>query len=329
MYIKDTWLLVRYTRDKKKVLVNLYWLLKERYYMIVISDIYLNKEIELSNGNIIISDGVGLNIIDCTKRYTTRLKFIGIDAMISENVCYFTWRYATPKNTDSGISISTDLDSEVDKINNRMSLIGADTTVCTDGIQILKRASTVKNKDSIEQNTIYTDTCEVKEDIKCKVTDGGFVNINLIKCCTCKLEADGPVNLRFIDGSSYIEVTADDKIYCDSLFRAMITQDIITRTKRIIDCCYEDDNTEEHSIYLDFSNLDLVDRFRLHDKYNKIRSITLDFKGKYVIMEQFAIKFICREDMNITIKYSNREMQRVLEILFGEQKNCKIIYTGE
>ena len=217
----------------------------------------------------------------------------------------------------------------MNKLNSRMSLIGADNTVCTDGIQIIERANGTKSKDSIEQNTVYADICRVKEDIKCKVTDGGFVNLNLISCCTCKLETDKPVNLRFIDAGQYILAYTDDNIYCDTVCSVMITDKIITRTKRIINCYYSDDSTDDHDAYLDFSNLDLVDKFTINDKNNKIRHMIIDFKDKYVMMEQHAIKFFVRYNMNITIKYSNREMQKVLEVLFGGSKSYKIIYTGE
>lgn len=331
MYIKDTWLLVRYTKDKKKVLVNLYWLLKERYFLLMISDIQLPREMELSNGNIIISDGTGLDIIDCTKHpnSVTRLDFTGIGVIIGvSNNWYMTWRYDTIK-TDWSTAISTDIDSEVNKLNSRMSLIGVDNNACTDGVQIIERANVIKNKGYIKQNTVYTIVCDTKEDVRCQVTDDGFVNLNFVQCYTCKLETDGHVNLRYIDGGQYVFVLTDDNVYCNTICRAAITYNMLARTKRIIDCYCVDDSTEDHDVYIDLSKLDLLNKFRIQDKNNTIRSITLDFKDKYVMMEPYAIEHICRGNMDIIIKYSNRKMQTILEVMLEKEENCKIIYTGE
>lgn len=277
--IKTTWILVRYTRDNKKVLVNLYWLLREKYFLLMISDIQLPREIELSNGNIMISDGIGLDVIDCTKTYNIKLKFTGIDIIIGVNKDrYVTWRYSVnkknnyladkyilfPENIVDSDFIGTELDSEVQRLNKRMSLISARRAFGTDGVQLIETDNTNNNnKEYIKQNTLYTDDCRVKEEVVCKVTDGGFVNTGHIDALECKIEADEHVNLRFIDGVKFTSILTDDNIHCDGIFRSMIGVDMLTRTKRVIDCVTVPMQEEVHDMYIDLSNLDLIDKYRI------------------------------------------------------------------
>lgn len=184
MNIKDTWLLIR---SDKNILVNLYWFIKCRSCGLCIKHTLIEHEIALSDGNMkLINDTAGIeSLIDITERNAIyRLNFTG------GNVLLISHDKKDINANSTAVSrfipcidynIETDLDSEVERLNKRLKLIGSDVVKTTDGVEVLDW-----NEDD---ESVNSEKLKVHHFGVMDVTDCNVLNIT-----ECLL--DGEVNMR-------------------------------------------------------------------------------------------------------------------------------------
>lgn len=323
--MEEEWILIRDDLE-----MNAKWFIEYRFMGLSMRPELINKEIALSNGNIrkivprVATDGKG----QLLKRHVYVFK-PGISVAITPVGDELKGIYSyTNKKTYTESS----LDTEIDKLNRRMRLIGSDRQFSTDGVSLVQiiDIDELKKEDASSRNikikrksSSIRDTCMIKECVDINVDRLDFLNIRSYEFKGVRLI--GNKHLRYIEVNpidSY-KLNMGEGVTCEMIQNANLTASDMNKIKRIYNCSISEN-------FVDLSNIDYISSMGLMLGENTGSETHIHFGDKFVIMSTNSIFRIEEKDLRIT--YSNPDMSCVLR-KFAHRANgvmgkVKLVYEG-
>lgn len=324
--MEDEWILIR---DDLKM--NVKWFLEHRCLGMSIKPELINKEIALSNGNIrrVVPRAVTDDRGQLLKRHVYVFK-PGISVAITPVGDELKGIYSyTNKKTYTENS----LDTEIDKLNRRMSLIGSDRQFSTDGVSLVQiiDIDELKKEDASSRNIMIKrkpssirDACVVvKECIDINVDKLDFLNLKNYEFKGVRLT--GNKHLRYIEVNptdSY-KLNMSEGVTCEMVHNANLTASDMNKIKRIYNCSISEN-------FVDLSNIDYISSMGLMLDENTGSETHIHFGDKFVIMSTNSIFRIEEKDLRIT--YSNPDMTDIIR-RFAKNANAmigkvEVVYEG-
>lgn len=323
--MEDEWILIRDDLE-----MNVKWFIEHRCLGMSIRPELINKEMDLSNGNIrkivprVATDGKG----QLMKRHVYVFK-PGISVAITPVGDELKGIYSyTNKKTYTESS----LDTEIDKLNRRMSLIGSDRQFSTDGVSLVQiiDIDDLKKEDASSRNIMIKrkpssirDTCMIKECVDINVDRLDFLNIISHEFKGVRLT--GNKHLRYIKVNpidSY-KLNMDEGVTCEMIQNANLKASDMNKIKRIYNCSISEN-------FVDLSNIDYISSMGLMLDENTGSETHIHFGDKFVIMSTNSIFRIEEKDLRIT--YSNPDMSDIIR-RFAKKENgvigkVNVVYDG-
>lgn len=347
MKVEYTWLHIKDGESGKKLVVNLKWLLAWRMITgLNISDRYVDREIELSNGNLKWVDkdfecvGIRASIVfkfNDIHYIVYNDKFnIKADLVLLDRDEIFENKHV--------IKIETDYDEKVQKLNKRLSLLGSDNAYkITNGTNIINidQHSKINNYDDLVNNTLfmYEDDIRLNKDLYLCVDDCDFVNLGGIQFDDIDLYSNKEKYLQYLNG--YMTEHDDNFFNIDGNISmeeahqvALVGERYKIRAKRIRYCFIK---LAEVPDYIDLSYLDSIDSFTITDEDGlmafEVQKV-IDFKDKFIIFKNMqALQFYVFRS-KLTIRSSNIETYNILDKMMdrmtsSRKQNVKLEFTGK
>lgn len=357
MLIQDVWVLTM-KKDGKYLICNMKWLIEHRAFGVVAFEEAatslknIDYEIKLSNGNMKWVDSIesltAVDFTDITSKENnwdsgktaihTGTDAISIAKTQSGVTAVHDW-YA-----GRGIYID-DREDEVNKLNNRLSIIGSKDHYSTDGVDI--KLWTYEQPKRVDPYKIYFEGEEspvlIEDDSSIDVTNWDFLDLaTYYDYEDIEITAKGNKKLRYLqlDYEEYAldkwesaphKVRIKDNIDIESVSDVQILAKNVKRFKRLYDCTaglYSQYSKKE--VELDLSNADYIGYRGLVAGYYMER-VTLDFKDKYVVLCKDAIYITehgKKHNQKVTIRYSNPEMHEQMEV-YKRDDNFTVEYYEE
>lgn len=356
MLIQDVWVLTM-KKDGKYLICNMKWLAEHRAFGVVaFKEVAtplknIDYEIKWSDGNMKWVDSIEglavINFTDITSKENnwdsgktaihTSTAAISIVKTKSGITAVHDW-YA-----GRGIYIN-DREDEVNKLNNRLSIIGSKDNYCTDGVDI--KLWTYEQPKRVDPYKIYLEDGDhvlIEDDSSIDVTNWDFLDLAMsYDYEDIEITAKGNKKLRYLQlnyeeyalnkwRSAPHKVRIGDNIDIESALDVQILDKNVKRFKRLYDCTaglYSQYSRKE--ITLDLSNTDYIGYRGLVAGYYMER-VTLDFKDKYVVLCKDAIYITehgKKHNQKVTIRYSNPEMHEQMEV-YKRDDNFTVEYYGE
>lgn len=340
MKVESTWLNIKDGESGKKLVVNLKWLLAWRSVTgLNISDKYVDREIELSNGNLKWVD----KDFECVGISTTvNFKFNGACYTVYNDKFNIRVDLTLHNEFTDGIEIETDFDEKVQKLNKRLSLLGSDGTYrITNGTNIINvdEHSKIHNYDDIVSNTlfVYDDDIRLNKDLYLCADDCDFVNLGGIQFDDIDLYSNKEKYLQYLNG--YMTEHDDNFFHIDGNISmeeahqvALVGERYKIRAKRIRYCFIK---LAEVPDYIDLSYLDFIDSLNITDENGlmafEVQKV-IDFKDKFIIFKNMqALQFYAFRS-KLTIRSSNVETYNTLKKMIDRmesfrKQNVKLEFT--
>lgn len=331
MNIKDVWVTLR-VKENKSLKANLYWLMAWRWDGVYICDGLVDREIELSNGNMYWSD---------TQEKLEKYKFclendIAYEVIINEKIAHING-YGKSDGFDV---LASDNVTEANKRNKRLNLIGSRERYKSDGIEMIKyiEYKPIYKRSLIDTNDKHLDTCEadveVGKKVTVNVTDYHTLSLTDYDYLRVDIKAlDGKKkHLRLLEANDSGMLDTDTGIHIESENITVewskylgLSNYNLKSLRRLNSCVIF--GSEDNNRY-DFSNIDYIDPYDGVSIDAPGKSIVLDFGNKFICMTEASIK---SPNTDVLIVYSNPKMTEVLEALErnNEDGYIKIEYQGE
>lgn len=366
MKVESTWLNIKDGESGKKLVVNLKWLLAWRSITgLCIKDEYINREIELSNGNLKWVDK-DFECLDIHKPIImfmfNRLRCVvhndkfNIEVITDLSDCGESMHETEEDQSDdiekirieeniAKIKLETDLDAKVQKLNKRLSLLGSNNTYkTTNGTSIITmdESSKIDNYDDIVGNTLFTYEMDinVKKDLDLNVDNCDFVNLGGLKYDDIALNSNKGKHLQYINGyvnehdDSSLEIGSNISMEEAAMLNIWQINHMID-VKRVNECFLDLVFTPD---YMDLSQLDYVDHLTITDEDGFMmddKTKIIDFKDKFIIFKGAKyLKFYLLNLDKLIIRSSNKEtyyaIGRIVDRLNSPEKRIvKLEFTGE
>ena len=332
MHIDNTWI-----RCDNGILINLKWLLQWRLMTgLNLSPKYIDKEIEISKGNMKWDDGSEHSILDISNDTVSTIELAGAKYCITSNKNGLHV-YIVNSDSSSDIKIETDLDDKVSKINRRLQLIGDNKCMGTNGTYIFSREHCDKVRDvhQLENNALVYQRHDVAvpRNWRLNVDHSDFVSLNdIFYIDEITLESTiGDKHLAYISGESNI-VHVGRNITIEEA--AGINLSLPCNIKRT-DRCMIDLNRCKDMRRIDLSCMEYIDQLFIRDdiETRKHQIHVIDFKDSKPILNKGAASILFDVSMcNVLVTSSDRD---TFEILQNSVKNgisrdrVLVDYTGE
>lgn len=347
MDIEKVWL--RWTEDVENhryLLINLYWFLKYRslglyapriigrdieHILNMSKDVarkQLEYEIALSNGNMVwegtrdIAEDMIVNSESGDDIFAFFINNSCVEVIITCGIgcIYADWYYMHGHQISHCNNIILNAGIENEKLSKRLSLIGSDSRILTDGVDDVEVTRYITS-DLIQDHRNYVVTRQtfkaLYNRIDIDVSKCTFKNLRGIKCTAIRIFGTNK-NLRYIRFTgrlAYVSIDKDINIeQCQDL---NLTADNCRGIKRLTNCSIAVNDT------LDLSNIDYI-----NDLYVASSEAALDFGNKYVILTDNQA--IHNHGDMLKIRYSNPKMTDALnDIRDHNFRKITLEYYGE
>lgn len=334
MNIKDVWVTLR-IKGNKSLLANLYWLIAWRMHGVYICDDLVDREIELSNGNMYWE---ATNEATAGKHIV--YKFCLEDGMqygvcVTEDIAYINFT-GTPNKLVN--VLESDSVTEALKRNKRLKLVGSEEYYKSDGVEMIKFIGRRPNyhKDTIATNDRYIEASEseveVAGNLTVNVTD--FYTLSLVDYDYIEVYITAlgkKKHLRLLEANDSntslilagIDINRDITVEWGSCIG--LSNNNLKSLRRLNNCVIY--GREDYDTY-DFSNIDYINPYVGVNIDAPGESLVLDFGNKFICMSDKSIK---SQNTNVLIVYSNPKMTGVLKELEknNEDGTIKVKYQGE
>lgn len=322
MKVESTWLNIKDGGSGKKLVVNLKWLLAWRSITgLNISDKYVDREIELSNGNLKWVDKdfecIGIHVRIAFKFnsiyyivYNDKFHIKVELSLLEADVIYKNYHV---------IEIETDFDEKVQKLNKRLSLLGSDNAYkVTNGTNIINinQHSRIHNYDDLVDNTIFTyeDGVNIQKDLYLDVSDCDFVDFCGVQYEDIELCSNKEKYLQYINGYSTMfgngGMLIEKTIHAEEASQVCLCRNGmgIFDAKRVRKCYID---LAAYGNYIDLSGIDFIDTLEISDEncdYDAYSEKQIDFGDKFILFSgPNPLEFNLYNEANIKITSSNKE----------------------
>lgn len=333
MHINNTWI-----RCENGVLINLKWALQWRLMTgLNLSPKYIDREIELSTGNMKWDDGSEHSILDVSNYTTKIIELAGAKYSIVSTDKNRLNAYRTSLDNYSDIKIDTDFDDKINKINRRLQLIGESKCMGTNGTYMFSRehCDRVRDVHQLENNTLVyqrNDTA-IPNNWKLNVDNSDFVSLNsvyYIDEITLETTKEDK-HLAYISGESNI-VHVGSNITIEEA--AGINLSLPCNIKRI-DRCMIDLNRCKYMRRIDLSGLEYIDQLFIKDDIDssKHQLHVIDFKDSKPILNKGGASILFDVSMcKVLVTSRDRDTFEILKrsVETGISRDrVTVDYTGE
>ena len=333
MHINNTWI-----KCENGILINLKWMLQWRLMTgLNLSPKYIDREIELSKGNMKWDDGSEHSVLD-TSNYTARtIELAGAKYSIVSTDENRLDVYRTSFDNYSDIKIETDFDDKINKINRRLQLIGESKCMGTNGTYIFSRehCDRVRDVHQLENNALVcqrNDT-NIPNNWRLNVDNSDFVSLNSVYYIDeITLESTKEdKHLAYISGESNI-INIGSNITIEEA--AGINLSLPCNIKRI-DRCMIDLNRYTSMRHIDLSDLEYIDQLLIKDdiESSKHQIHVIDFKDSKPILnkDSASILFdvsVCKVLVTSRDRDTFEILKRSVETGISRDR-VTVDYTGE
>lgn len=333
MHINSTWI-----KCDNGILINLKWLLQWRLMTgLNLSSKYIDREIELSTGNMKWDDGSEHDILDTSNNTVINIELAGAKYSIMSVHESHLNVYMLGADSSSYMKIETDFDAQVNKINRRLQLIGDNKCMGTNGTYIFSREHCDKVRDvhQLENNALVYQRHDVAvpRNWRLNVDHSDFISLNdIFYIDEITLESTiGDKQLAYISGGSNI-VHVGRNIAIEEA--AGINLSLPCNIKRT-DRCMIDLNRCKNLRNIDLSGMEYIDQLFINDdvETSKHQIHVIDFKDSKPILNKGGASILFDVSRcNVLVKSSDRD---TFEILQNSVKNgisrdrVLVDYTGE
>lgn len=333
MHINNTWV-----KCENGILINLKWLLHWRLMTgLNLSSKYIDREIELSKGNMKWDDGSEHSILDISNSNVRIIELTGAKYSIVNTDENKLNVYRTSLDNDSDIKIDTDFDDKINKINRRLQLIGESKCMGTNGTYIFSReyCDRVKDVHQLENNALVCQRNDnnIPNNWRLNVDNSDFVSLSSVYYIDeIKLESTVKnKHLAYISGEGNI-INIGSNITIEEA--AGISLSLPCNIKRI-DRCMIDLNRCNSMRCIDLSGIEYIDQLFIKDdiESSKRQIHVIDFKDSKPILnkDKASILFdvsICKVLVTSSDRDTFEILKRAVETGIS-RANVTVDYTGE
>lgn len=349
MKVEYTWLHIKDGESGKKLVVNLKWLLAWRMTTgLNISDRYVDREIELSNGNLkwvdkdfecvgirasIVFKFNDIHYIVYNDKFNIKADLVLLDRdEIFEN--------------EHVIKIETDYDEKVQKLNKRLSLLGSDNAYkITNGTNIINidQHSKINNYDDLVNNTLfmYEDGINIQKDLYLDVSDCDFVDFGGVQYEDIELCSNKEKYVQYINGYSTMfgngGMLIEKTIHAEEASQLCLCRNGmgILDAKRVRKCYID---LAAYDDYIDLSGIDFIDTLQISDEncdYDAYSEKQIDFGDKFIIFSGAnPLELDLYNEANIRITSSNKKTYDTIKKIVNRveksrKRHLTLEFTGK
>ena len=349
MKVEYTWLHIKDGESGKKLVVNLKWLLAWRLTTgLNISDRYVDREIELSNGNLkwvdkdfecvgirasIVFKFNDIHYIVYNDKFNIKADLVLLDRdEIFEN--------------EHVIKIETDYDEKVQKLNKRLSLLGSDNAYkITNGTNIINidQHSKINNYDDLVNNTIfmYEDGINIQKDLYLDVSDCDFIDFGGVQYEDIELCSNKEKYVQYINGYSTMfgngGMLIEKTIHAEEVSQLCLCRNGmgILDAKRVRKCYID---LAAYDDYIDLSGIDFIDTLQISDEncdYDAYSEKQIDFGDKFIIFSGAnPLELDLYNEANIRITSSNKKTYDTIKKIVNRveksrKRHLTLEFTGK
>ena len=349
MKVEYTWLHIKDGESGKKLVVNLKWLLAWRMITgLNISDRYVDREIELSNGNLKWVD----KDFECVGiRARIVFKFNDIHYIVYNDKFNIKADLVLLDRDDifeneHVIKIETDYDEKVQKLNKRLSLLGSDNAYkITNGTNIINvdEHSKIQNYDDIVNNTLfmYEDGINIQKDLYLDVSDCDFVDFGGVQYEDIELCSNKEKYVQYINGYSTMfgngGMLIEKTIHAEEASQLCLCRNGIgiLDAKRVRKCYID---LAAYDDYIDLSGIDFIDTLQISDEncdYDAYSEKQIDFGDKFIIFSGAnPLELDLYNEANIRITSSNKKTYDTIKKIVNRveksrKRHLTLEFTGK
>lgn len=349
MKVEYTWLHIKDGESGKKLVVNLKWLLAWRLVTgLNISDRYVDREIELSNGNLkwvdkdfecvgirasIVFKFNDIHYIVYNDKFNIKADLVLLDRdEIFEN--------------EHVIKIETDYDEKVQKLNKRLSLLGSDNAYkITNGTNIINidQHSKINNYDDLVNNTLfmYEDGINIQKDLYLDVSDCDFVDFGGVQYEDIELCSNKEKYVQYINGYSTMfgngGMLIEKTIHAEEASQLCLCRNGmgILDAKRVRKCYID---LAAYDDYIDLSGIDFIDTLQISDEncdYDAYSEKQIDFGDKFIVFSGAnPLELDLYNEANIRITSSNKKTYDTIKKIVNRveksrKRHLTLEFTGK
>ena len=349
MKVEYTWLHIKDGESGKKLVVNLKWLLAWRMITgLNISDRYVDREIELSNGNLKWVD----KDFECVGiRARIVFKFNDIHYIVYNDKFNIKADLVLLDRDDifeneHVIKIETDYDEKVQKLNKRLSLLGSDNAYkITNGTNIINidQHSKINNYDDLVNNTLfmYEDGINIQKDLYLDVSDCDFVDFGGVQYEDIELCSNKEKYVQYINGYSTMfgngGMLIEKTIHAEEASQLCLCRNGmgILDAKRVRKCYID---LAAYDDYIDLSGIDFIDTLQISDEncdYDAYSEKQIDFGDKFIIFSGAnPLELDLYNEANIRITSSNKKTYDTIKKIVNRveksrKRHLTLEFTGK
>ena len=280
MYIKDTWI-----KFGEHNYMNLYDFIKDKSHGVyveyeepVVKEVHSDNILDMEhNAGIVLKfkDGSCKTLVDLSRS----------DLKDCVQLVRETFK------DDGDVEIETDLDSQIEKLNKRRSLLGITARFTTDGVSIIDNVTGGSIKETAK-NAQYVGFKLVKGEIDQYIDGYDFLDLVNLKFAEMQFRAHKPTKLRYIATSFKLSIVKlDSNITVGEAVYLNVTPDMAPRIDRMTEVYLFD-----KGVY-DLSKVSFIGQINIEND-----DIILDFGDNFVNIDEKSINSGVHR---VTIKYKN------------------------
>lgn len=296
MYIKDTWI-----KFGEHNYMNLYDFIKDKSHGVyveyeepVVKEVHSDNILDMEH-----NAGIVLKFKDGSCKTLVELSRGDLKD------CIQLVRGSLKYNGD--VEIETNLDSQIEKLNKRRSLLGISDRYTTDGVSIIDTVTEARIKETVK-NAQYVGFKLVKGKIDQYIDDYDFLDLVNLRFAEMQFRAHKPTKLRYIATSfKHATVKLDSNITIGEAVYLNVTPDMAPRIDRMTEVYLF-----SKGVY-DLSKVSFIGQINIEND-----DIILDFGDNFVNIDEKSINSGVHR---VTIKYKNDKY----DDLFGKMDFHTII----